>query len=402
MKITYLLGAGASAGGNATTLIPNSNPPRYSSIVPVVAGFNKGLIEFLGELEHVGSNLTTAFVSLNRGKVVADIKRCSVDFVQDLELHHSIDTLARKYYVKYGPNSEQLRFLKFSISAFLIYRQYKHGVDPRYDLFFAAIGDRKSEDTGGIKLPDSVSILSWNYDNQVELSLRGFSNGYSYVDVKKQIGGHPWLKDKGCFYPKEINLGFNFLKLNGSADLIVKNDNSIDDLEISNNAICLPHGIDYKEDQIVMAFAKDKREKLREHLQYMFHLLMSKPERFRSLLCFSWEEDSHLEGTRNRLVKVAKETQVLVVIGYSFPTFNRKMDRLLANSLSKEKLKKIYVQVKPDDYQSVRSKLIALFDPKWQVGTIIEHIPQVDEFYVPYELDDDTMHQRPKPIKMKF
>lgn len=74
------------------------------------------------------------------------------------------------------------------------------------------------------------------------------------------------------------------------------------------------------------------------------------------------------------------QTEILVIIGYSFPTFNRDIDRGLLSSATK--LEKIYYQAPKNDVDGLIQRLKGI-NPKE-----IEVIPHTDlnQFFIPYEL----------------
>ncbi len=77
-----------------------------------------------------------------------------------------------------------------------------------------------------------------------------------------------------------------------------------------------------------------------------------------------------------------KGTTILVVIGYSFPFFNREVDKKIINNIKKSGnlFKKIYYQDPIKDGQQLRSQ----FDIK--AGHVeIVHIKDTTNFFVPFE-----------------
>ncbi len=57
------------------------------------------------------------------------------------------------------------------------------------------------------------------------------------------------------------------------------------------------------------------------------------------LLTFAWEKDPVKEGHLNHGIEIAKkfaeQTEVLVIIGYSFPFFNREIDNQIFEAIKK-------------------------------------------------------------------
>ena len=65
----------------------------------------------------------------------------------------------------------------------------------------------------------------------------------------------------------------------------------------------------------------------------------------RSALSFAWDKQE--DWFSNRIKKSVEGASILVVIGYSFPFFNRSVDRMIFESMPM--LKKIYVQdIRPE------------------------------------------------------
>ena len=72
-------------------------------------------------------------------------------------------------------------------------------------------------------------------------------------------------------------------------------------------------------------------------------------------------------------------TDYLIIIGYSFPTFNRKVDRELLKSL--KATVKFFIQSPSNDIGSVVHRFGALTINKNEIN----RITQTDEFFIPFE-----------------
>jgi hypothetical protein len=102
----------------------------------------------------------------------------------------------------------------------------------------------------------------------------------------------------------------------------------------------------------------------------------------RPLLSFAWER--HWEEETKLLIQTAKKaienTQVLVIIGYSIPFFNREVDRDIFSIIS-HTTKKIFIQ--DCDPHSVFEKLGSIW-----IGDLpkVELKDKVEQFYLPPEL----------------
>ena len=80
------------------------------------------------------------------------------------------------------------------------------------------------------------------------------------------------------------------------------------------------------------------------------------------------------------LLKTTLDTEQVVLIGYSFPFFNRQTDREIMGNMAN--LKKIYVQNMNAD--EVESSLLAILPEGKNIE--IEKIYKCSQFYLPNEL----------------
>lgn len=413
--IVYLLGAGASAGKasqmlNIDELVPKIGLPTKSSksngsqpsVLPVVSEFNERLaVSLAGLLNSVTGRSINDDVSLKavwqdtynsvrvrRGTtnirslaefidtVRESIKEQLGITLESLNREASIDTLARRYYLMKDATSK-LNDLKALMSIFLIWEQYRFGVDKRYGLFWATI---LKGHTGNAKLPDHVKILSWNYDSQLEMSIREFFASASVADMKGKLQVLPYETSKKSgqeFDPTR----FFVLKINGSVDTSLNRDRTIIDTH------------EYRATQIGQFRVRNiqgiQAEVANDLLFTMYNCMQGiltpelRKETISPLLTFAWEEESHIQTDLHRCLPSIKPAETLVIIGYSFPTFNRDMDRRILASMPK--LKKLYVQTMPNSMGDVTSRLNALLPSEHTIKIV--PIPNVDEFYVPYELN---------------
>jgi hypothetical protein len=124
------------------------------------------------------------------------------------------------------------------------------------------------------------------------------------------------------------------------------------------------------------------------------------------LITFAWEKDSETKKSLINSYEIAKEiikdTTILVIIGYSFPFYNREVDNMIFDVL-KPSLKKIYYQDPEIDGEFLRSRYNLPSATKPNTDKIsnpnvahifrgitptltIEHIENTDQFYIPVEL----------------
>ena len=117
-------------------------------------------------------------------------------------------------------------------------------------------------------------------------------------------------------------------------------------------------------------------------------------------LNFSWEtpEDfehlySNYSKVKDYAIQIMRETDILVIIGYSFPLFNRNVDNeLIKAAIENHQAKKIYIQDRNAiELKSVLQKSFAQLNPTPGIGTYldsdIEAVTFENQFVLPYEAD---------------
>jgi hypothetical protein len=264
--------------------------------------------------------------------------------------HASIDTYAKKLFIK--REREQLRKLKVTLSVYLVFEQCLKSYDKRYDTFFASILNNSFS-----SLPKHLKVISWNYDYQIERAYAEYIGDYRVDSVETMLR----VQNK-FFRPQRISTDdFGICKLNGTAN--IQQDNS------------------YSFQFTSTLDASFDLQSIESALRNYSLLLFAKQSDCFPSLSFAWENNNEDENSIVSNTKlVTKETNILVVIGYSFPFFNRQIDREIIGNM--DKLEKVYFQA-PDAqnlverFESVRpdmdiKKLIPRFD--------------TDQFLLPNEL----------------
>lgn len=343
-NITYLLGAGASV-----------------EALPVVNGIPKELDEFAkkfdpGELKDLSPAYTfsydtspvKSFLLIKKNNESSSIlekyHELVIRFYKDIiwlkdeaKNHSSIDTYAKKLYIQ--KDFKNLKRLKIILSCFFLYLQTQK-FDKRYDSFFASILDDIS------KLPKNIKVLSWNYDSQIEIAFQKFSN-QNLENTKESLS--IISKETAIKENKDLLLNFAVFKINGTTGLSTNYDEKISNYEIIED-------FNVNSQTLVNDFIE-----LYDNSSFKSSV---------SNMSFAWENFDAEKGFFPNLSNSVSETEILIVIGYSFPFFNRKIDRLILDSMPE--LKKVYVQ-----------------DPKYgddiiekMKGLIPRHFTQIDDLKV--------------------
>lgn len=336
-NITYYLGAGASA---------------FS--IPVVNSFYEKAIVPFGKLFEGknGSNFLAGKTNPEWTERNNFIQLCR-DFSTTLKFHPTVDTFAKKLFIK-GNTAELIGLKKYLILLFT-YLHWTQKLDDRYDKFIAAIIEPGDDEEP--LLPGNLKMISWNYDLQFELSLVQFLNSkfdfilnfINYYDRK---------------YSSDV---FSLVRLNGIAT------------RINSEGKLLDFTFKHKIGSVV------NPNDILEELFEIYKLLSDESPKYKILHeCFTycWEPSEYSGHSLDKAIKIANNTEILVIIGYSFPYVNREFDLEIINSMSN--LIKIYIQ-DPNANSSMIDNLKERFETFENAVDIIP-ITETNEFYLPNEL----------------
>ncbi len=225
--------------------------------------------------------------------------------------HSSVDTLAKKLTIRrrFG----DLERFKIALSVFFTFEQSQNPPDNRYDSFYASIIDSRGE------FPPNIRILSWNYDYQFELSFSEYSGKKKIYDNKRELNVIQKYGGRAGHYP-----GFRIFKLNGTTDVY--------------------SSIGYQESYFIDEIQSQIDKSFVENVVRSFAALTN-TEEFSSSLSFAWEAENKPFTSQSfieYIIEDIKDSIAMVVIGYSFPFFNREIDRKVVGSMNQ--LKRVYFQ----------------------------------------------------------
>ena len=301
--------------------------------------------------------------------------------------YYTIDTLAKKYHLT---NDEKYQRLKNSLILYFILEQYvnlpsipeveynfvKQSIDKRYSSFIATIAKKMP---AGFSLNGNIKVLTWNYDQQFELSVQNFL-GKTIHEIKQEYNIHP--NNISCDDKNKIigDSKFELVKLNGNA------------------------AWDFLDGKSSWLTVFDKKLPVEDRLESFIEYYKNNKknlDRNRQYFNFSWEalDDSHrnnytsYKDVISEAEKIASETEILVVIGYSFPIFNRELDNRLFSKM--ENLNKIYIQdINPERikstmlnafyFKNIHSQNVSGYEPPFQ-QIFLEN--SINQFVIPYELN---------------
>ena len=125
--------------------------------------------------------------------------------------------------------------------------------------------------------------------------------------------------------------------------------------------------------------------------------LWNKKELPKTNLRFAWENDDQVLKARQNAKIIMSKSDIIIVIGYSFPTFNRDIDRQIFEIFNKRpspglkygdgksanRYKKIYIQDTKENAPKIKERLKAVGSKLFDVAEIYD---DVDQFFIPPEL----------------
>ena len=364
-NIVYLLGAGASFGKR------DSNKPEIDVLekLPNSARINKhhaaNIIEGLPLVTEIPGRLAFVINKIENYKysINAKNKKLPIDsnngkpfqsalntLINDLKWlkeectrHATIDTFAKKLYLK-GKLDEFYK-VESLLSVFFIIEQVINKKDGRYDTFLASVLN------SDLNIDDRITILTWNYDSQFELAYREYSDEKDASIIRKKLGITD-LKDQSYGTHNQI------FKLNGTANFI--------------NQIDISKYDSLNEDLIV------------ELLDSYFKGIDN--QKTNSRISFAWDNKKYIEDNFYDVLKnTIQDANVLIVIGYTFPFFNREIDRKLFEAM--RDLRIIYIQ--DPNASNIVSNIDSTISHKnifLNRNKKIEAITNTSQFYLPPEL----------------
>jgi hypothetical protein len=299
------------------------------------AGASIGTIPVVKDFLNGAKELLDSIADKNENKLKENLEF----IITELPAYASIDTLIRKLHIQKNPLEKELNA---TLIAIIHYLQLNNPLDKRYDLF---LGNLITIDNGKLELPRNVNFISWNYDRLFEFSLSILLNSdlnevRQYVNI---FNNYETIENKNKPY---------LIKLNGSAGAFIDSQ-----------------------------YKKDSKEQIIHEVisNYTGTIYKAIPD---SMIQFAWDENENTKKSRLKAIEITNATQILVVVGYSFPTFNRKIDKELLKDY--HKFKKIILQNTKDNIDSVTDRLMALV-PALEPNKLVK-ITDEFEFHMPIEI----------------
>lgn len=276
---------------------------------------------------------------------------------------NTVDTYAKKLFLT--KQFQELRLLKMSVSIFfdlwenfyeerytnLCDNKYRT-IDNRYTSLFSLL--LENDENGKIKMNNEFNFITWNYDLQLEKTFKSFLNDNDIKNFDEL--------DRSFFKFKEE-----------------------DDLTSKNKVFHLNghRGFFKDKDKIFELNTTNDFESYWSQINGLFELTKNGSANFDQYIKYSWEHNLNSQFYQ-KINNIMRQTEVLIIIGYSFPPFNREVDQMLFSKLSNNQLKKIVYQ----DPNANKTMIENLFEKPYQYKSKIEIVTEssaLNQFYLPNE-----------------
>jgi len=343
-QVLYILGAGASAN-----VLPTINSITFEG------GFvQKGLMAEL-------IDFTTRLATWSHYQHYLELCNEAAAFTTP-------DTFAKFLYAT-NRDDDYIKFKRIITSYFF----WKEHVEPNktkcLDSRVISFITTLSDNTGNF--PKDVNIISWNYDSQFITAIDNARRTLKSSVFVPNFKNFPIVDDTTV---DKVNL--NFVHLNGIAGYTYDLDSNrkLDKLANAKESLWFFQKIQNYSQGDIASRIKD-----------VVDLFSTQTESL--LISYAWESefkstrDYHFANEKLEYARaLARGTDILVVIGYSFPFFNRNIDKEIFKEM-RTSLNKIYFQ---DPYLDGKFLYSQFSLDKSSVA--VKHIQNVNNYFVPYEL----------------
>lgn len=352
IKITYFFGAGASY----------HSVPIWDMQAKSMKTVAKRLESLINDLKYIETTEKKYKVLIDN-EVIKEIIFYLKKYSDKAEEFGTLDIYAKNLFLL--GDDRELNRLKYHLSVYFDIWEHFIGnqiildndiryskIDKRYYSLLSVILEK------GIHNPvinKDVSFISWNYDLQLEMAYKSFMSNPENETLDS-------LNEEFPFYLKEIKK--KNIHLNGF------------------------RGVFNHEGKIYSNVAKENWKSIEDYLKGIIKNAEDFKRRssidYQNNIKYAWEENSK---SIKEASEVMKNTDVLIIIGYSFPSYNRKVDSELLKAFElseKGNKKRIIYQNIEDNTEIIKS--ITSIEPEFYSNVSQFNIPQ--EFLFPEEDQD--------------
>jgi hypothetical protein len=296
------------------------------------------------------------------------------------DLFGTVDSYARALFI--NADHKEMEKLKYAVSSFFtlweilphktelflrsgnqnanLQNRFYTEIDRRYGSLLTKILENKN---GRIILPENVNFITWNYDLQLERVYRGIvdaSMSWNRLHDElpfNHVQGDP-MQNKIC----HLN-GFHGFRSAGN------NDGQVELMDMLERNLLSE---DYTLKNILDALGGIWKSIDRSHVTFQNHIK------------YAWEHDKNDDSNVvARAKKILKMTDVIVIIGYSFPFFNEDIDQFLLGGIGHDPYNREQViirNIKPDQEKVVR--LLTTYEEEGIPDPIVNFVldPEAEDY----------------------
>lgn len=356
LKITYFLGAGASY----------NSIPIWKAQASSMIDLGNNILKIISENNVINMFEDGKYSHLINNKELINLGELLIKYGEKGNEYGSVDIYAKRLFLI--NQKEELKLLKSIISIYFdlwesdLFPKYKiepiledhksplsyEKIDKRYYSLFSIILEKIKNHP---KLNKKIKFISWNYDLQIERAYESF------------------LANKTTSL-QELNNHINFLDKNNTTqtpDIVHLNGHrGMFNFDKTSYDTILPKNI--KSIYSLLSNLTNNRND--------FNIKNKMPD-YSNFIKYGWEEKGNaLENAKN----IMKDTNILIIVGYSFPAFNRKIDTELIWTFEKNNLE--YKKVIYQDPFANSDIINSIF----QYPDLVEYEKKnKDQFYIPHE-----------------
>jgi hypothetical protein len=263
-------------------------------------------------------------------------------FYPALTKHRSLDTFARLLFLQ-GKTSEYQTFKSF-LDGYVSARSLFYD-DLRYNALLADLGVKPKDQ---IEFSSKISLFTWNYDFLLEKELLFANDNPNWNDIFSRVTHFNGVAS-GLF-----RIGENGIRL-------------LKDLKSEYN----------------------ERFKKLDSYTLLVNKIIKDVKESSSHIRFAWENsDEELDKIRTELTKKIKHATNIVIVGYTFPFYNRLVDETFLHEMGQKN--KIVLQDRDfGSAEALISQLELLNEHRGlkDIKKIVKPYENANSFYVPFDLD---------------
>ncbi len=350
-RVTYILGAGASYLSMPLLADMKTRMKIYSDFIFQLKSEDKIKHEavnvYLNDLNELIRNIDQSTSIDNYAKELFNSN--------EKEKLNKLKLILSGYFLFEQVEKEQYSFRRFENQNQMefdrnttyynneIVRSIKLTFDGRYRTFLNHFFSQSTK-----QLPPEINIVSWNYDLQIEGTFCRANNYCSLELAQTDLNISP----SKAF--KKNSEASHIIKLNGTAG--VYSEGSLESQKFGN---------------LITGFKDDILSVIKNNINLIYNYSV-KPS-----VTFAFEHNDETNENQKIAKELIKFSDIVIIIGYSFPTMNNNTDRhIFSEARNAERL---FLQIPKKDFARIKRNIARVNET---VADKVQLIDDLDEFYI--------------------